>query len=100
MRRGAPFSMGSTVRDDPRRSGHLRGALYASRMTGKNLGSTQDRQLDLARSRCTVHQLGERDRARSTWLFQIKLTSDPRPEHHRARPEDVQNAWDRYEPTN
>ena len=32
MRRGAPFSMGSTVRDDPRRFGHLRDALYAFRM--------------------------------------------------------------------
>ena len=37
MRRGAPFSMGSTVRDDPRRFGHLRDALYAFRMTEKIL---------------------------------------------------------------
>ena len=38
MRRGSPFSMGSTVRDDPRRSENLRrDALYALLMTKKIL---------------------------------------------------------------
>jgi len=57
MRRGSPFSMGSTVRDDPRRSGHLRGALYAFQMTGKILAPLEaansiSRSRDLGR-RCT-----------------------------------------------
>ena len=37
MRRGSPFSMVSTVHDDPRRSGLLQDALYAFRMTEKIL---------------------------------------------------------------
>ena len=37
MRRGAPFSMVSTVRDDPRRSGYLRDVLYTLRVTKKIL---------------------------------------------------------------
>ena len=37
MRRGAPSSMVSTVRDDPRRSGYLRDALYTLRITKKIL---------------------------------------------------------------
>ena len=37
MRRGAPFSMVSTVRDDPRRCGYLRDVLYTLRVTKKIL---------------------------------------------------------------
>ena len=37
MRRGSPFSMGSTVRDDPRRSGYLQDEFYAAPGTDPTL---------------------------------------------------------------
>ena len=60
MRRGAPFSMVSTVRDDPRRSGYLRGILYTLRVTkkilarlrtAKSISRDLDARIEHARSR-------------------------------------------------
>ena len=81
MRRGAPFSMVSTVRDDPRRSGYLRNALYAIRMTKKILALSWNRQLDLARSRCRIRACEiARDRVGSFRSNQCRIRAQSRVE--------------------
>ena len=60
MRRRAPFSMVSTVRDDPRRCGYLRDTLYTLRVTkkilarlrtAKSISRDLDARIEDARSR-------------------------------------------------
>ena len=46
----------------------------------------------------SVHQSSKRDRARSSWRFQIKPMSNPRPEPRRVCSGDIRTAWDRHEP--
>ena len=78
MRRGAPFSMVSTVRDDPRRSGYLQDVLYTLRVTKKILA-----RLRTAKSIFILRDLGARiEHARSREIdsavpCQAKVISAP-----------------------
>jgi hypothetical protein len=78
MRRAVPFSMVSTVRDDPRRSGYRRDVIYATRLGG---GGLLDSVLPTRSRAISVHQSREHARSREIELAvpdQTNVKSAPR----------------------
>ena len=77
------------------------GSISGSRSTRSSRRLERSFELvTLIRSRAiSAHETSMRDRARSSWQFHIKPRSYSRQQPRRVRPGDIQNAWDRHEPS-